>query len=59
MTSLLKFVLSMHGMAKFMFNYIARMNEDCLYLNVYTPQVGTARQASAANCCRRRRGLAL
>ncbi|KAJ1529202.1 hypothetical protein ONE63_006006 [Megalurothrips usitatus] len=38
MGNMLKFILSMPGMAKFMFDYIARMSEDCLYLNVYTPQ---------------------
>ncbi|XP_034250470.1 juvenile hormone esterase-like isoform X2 [Thrips palmi] len=38
MGSMLKMVLSMPGMAKFMFNYIARISEDCLYLNVYTPK---------------------
>ncbi|KAK3914716.1 Esterase FE4 [Frankliniella fusca] len=38
MGSMLKMIVSMPGMAKFMFNYIRRMNEDCLYLNVYTPR---------------------
>ncbi|KAE8736651.1 Carboxyl/Cholinesterase 63, partial [Frankliniella occidentalis] len=38
MGSMLKMIVSMPGMAKFLFNYIRRMNEDCLFLNVYTPQ---------------------